>query len=140
MERRGDIPGRFALSPRCVLWDLKEVEAWLAELRRERYTPTSAAGIPTCASAGRDRFGPDAVEVSAAIGASATARPCEPKIGPSAPLGLNRYGTNLDWHDPKVQPGVEASGGGHHPQGSTGAGVELTQSARLDRPVNITQI
>lgn len=33
MERRGEFPRRFALSPRCVVWDLGEVEAWLA-LRR----------------------------------------------------------------------------------------------------------
>src|SRR5512146_770303 len=33
MEQRGEFPRRFALSPRCVVWDLAEVEAWLA-LRR----------------------------------------------------------------------------------------------------------
>jgi signal transduction histidine kinase len=33
MEQRGEFPRRFALSPRCVVWDLSEVEAWLA-LRR----------------------------------------------------------------------------------------------------------
>lgn len=36
MERRGDFPRRFALSPRCVVWDLAEVEAWLAQRREER--------------------------------------------------------------------------------------------------------
>jgi prophage regulatory protein len=30
MEQRGEFPRRFALSPRCVVWDLAEVEAWLA--------------------------------------------------------------------------------------------------------------
>ena len=30
MEQRGDFPRRFALSPRTVVWDLAEVEAWLA--------------------------------------------------------------------------------------------------------------
>src|ERR1700751_3156895 len=29
MEQRGQFPRRFALSPRCVVWDLGEVEAWL---------------------------------------------------------------------------------------------------------------
>jgi prophage regulatory protein len=29
MEQRGEFPRRFALSPRCVVWDLGEVEAWL---------------------------------------------------------------------------------------------------------------
>jgi prophage regulatory protein len=33
MEQRGDFPLRFALSPRCVVWDLAEVEAWLASRR-----------------------------------------------------------------------------------------------------------
>jgi prophage regulatory protein len=35
MEQRGEFPRRFALSSRCVVWDLAEVEAWLA-LRRAR--------------------------------------------------------------------------------------------------------
>ncbi|WP_292067930.1 helix-turn-helix transcriptional regulator [Brevundimonas sp. UBA7664] len=34
MEQRGQFPRRFALTPRCVVWDLAEVEAWLM-LRRE---------------------------------------------------------------------------------------------------------
>ena len=34
MEQRGEFPRRFALSPRCVVWDLTEVEAWLEERRR----------------------------------------------------------------------------------------------------------
>lgn len=33
MEQRGEFPKRFALSPRCVVWNLAEVEAWLAERR-----------------------------------------------------------------------------------------------------------
>jgi prophage regulatory protein len=33
MEQRGEFPQRFALSPRCVVWDLAEVEAWLAARR-----------------------------------------------------------------------------------------------------------
>jgi prophage regulatory protein len=35
MEQRGEFPKRFLLTPRCVVWDLAEVEAWLA-LRRTR--------------------------------------------------------------------------------------------------------
>ena len=35
MEQRGQIPRRFLLTPRCVVWDLAEVEAWLA-LRRAK--------------------------------------------------------------------------------------------------------
>lgn len=33
MERRGQFPKRFLLTPRCVVWDLAEVEAWLAHRR-----------------------------------------------------------------------------------------------------------
>ena len=33
MEQRGKFPRRFALSPRCVVWDLEEVETWLAARR-----------------------------------------------------------------------------------------------------------
>lgn len=33
MEQRGQFPRRFALSARCVVWDLAEVEAW--PLRRQ---------------------------------------------------------------------------------------------------------
>jgi len=35
MEQRDEFPKRFLLTPRCVVWDLDEVEAWLA-LRRTR--------------------------------------------------------------------------------------------------------
>src|SRR5690606_42079765 len=38
MEQRGEFPRRFALSPRCVVWDLAEVDAWL-ESRRSRPIP-----------------------------------------------------------------------------------------------------
>lgn len=33
MERRGEFPKRFNLTARCVVWDLAEVEAWLAARR-----------------------------------------------------------------------------------------------------------
>lgn len=36
MEKRGDFPRRFNLTPRCVVWDLDEVETWL-EQRRQTY-------------------------------------------------------------------------------------------------------
>ncbi|MDX0436403.1 AlpA family phage regulatory protein [Sinorhizobium medicae] len=38
MEQRGEFPRRFGLSPRCVVWDLAEVEACL-ESRRTRSIP-----------------------------------------------------------------------------------------------------
>ncbi len=34
MEQRGEFPRRFYLTPRCVVWDLAEVEAWLEECQR----------------------------------------------------------------------------------------------------------
>lgn len=43
MEQRGEFPRRFALSPRCVVWDLSEVEAWLAA---RRSTPIARAQSP----------------------------------------------------------------------------------------------
>lgn len=42
MEQRGQFPTRFLLTPRCVVWDLGEVEAWLAMRRAKpiaRATP-----------------------------------------------------------------------------------------------------
>ena len=33
MEQRGEFPRRFALTPRCVVWDLSEVQEWLAARR-----------------------------------------------------------------------------------------------------------
>ncbi len=38
MEARGEFPRRFALSPRCVVWDLAEVEEWLASRRANPIT------------------------------------------------------------------------------------------------------
>jgi prophage regulatory protein len=40
MEQRGEFPKRFFLTPRCVVWDLAEVEAWLYERRRASETDT----------------------------------------------------------------------------------------------------
>ena len=34
MEKRGDFPRRFNLTPRCVVWDLGEIENWLEERRK----------------------------------------------------------------------------------------------------------
>ncbi len=38
MELRGVFPRRFALTPRCVVWDLSEVQAWLAARRSKPIT------------------------------------------------------------------------------------------------------
>lgn len=34
MEQRGEFPKRFNLTPRCVVWDLDEVQVWIEERRR----------------------------------------------------------------------------------------------------------
>jgi len=46
MEQRGEFPRRFALSPRCVVWDLAEIEAWL-DARRNK--PVARAPHPDVA-------------------------------------------------------------------------------------------
>jgi prophage regulatory protein len=33
MEQRGEFPRRFNLTPRCVVWDLAEVDAWVQARR-----------------------------------------------------------------------------------------------------------
>ncbi|MBL1257218.1 AlpA family transcriptional regulator [Methylocystis sp. Sn-Cys] len=43
MEQRGEFPRRFALSPRCIVWDLAEVHAWLLA---RRATPIRRAQHP----------------------------------------------------------------------------------------------
>jgi prophage regulatory protein len=37
MEKRGEFPRRFNLTPRCVVWDLAEVEAWIEDRQRTSY-------------------------------------------------------------------------------------------------------
>jgi predicted DNA-binding transcriptional regulator AlpA len=34
LERRGDFPQRFYLTARCVVWDLREIEAWIEGRRK----------------------------------------------------------------------------------------------------------
>ncbi|MBK1822267.1 AlpA family transcriptional regulator [Burkholderia sp. 500H] len=43
MERRGEFPRRFNLTPRCVVWDLAEVEAWIEERKQ---TPRGNSSKP----------------------------------------------------------------------------------------------
>jgi len=45
MEKRGEFSRRFNLTPRCVVWDLEEVEAWL-EQRRQAYIEGRAKIAP----------------------------------------------------------------------------------------------
>ena len=37
MEQRGEFPRRFSLTPRCVVWDLAEIEAWIEQRKCESY-------------------------------------------------------------------------------------------------------
>ncbi len=46
MEKRGEFPRRFNLTPRCVVWDLEEVWAWL-EQRRQTYLAGRAKIAPS---------------------------------------------------------------------------------------------
>jgi prophage regulatory protein len=41
MEQRGEFPRRFNLSPRCVVWDLAEVEAWVASRKADAEAGTN---------------------------------------------------------------------------------------------------
>lgn len=45
MEQRGEFPRRFALSPRCVVWDLGEVEAWLESRRTKPILPAKSPDV-----------------------------------------------------------------------------------------------
>lgn len=45
MERRGEFPRRFNLTPRCVVWDLAEVEAWIEERKQARCGSTSKPDV-----------------------------------------------------------------------------------------------
>lgn len=47
LEQRGQFPRRFNLTPRCVVWDLNEVQTWLDDRRRQSEEATFArAPIP----------------------------------------------------------------------------------------------
>lgn len=46
MEKRGEFPRRFAISPRCVVWDLDEIERWM-ESQKEAGKQAIRPGV-TC--------------------------------------------------------------------------------------------
>jgi len=46
MEQRGEFPKRFRLTPRCVVWDLSEVQTWLEKRRRTPVTPAPITPRP----------------------------------------------------------------------------------------------
>lgn len=45
MEQKGQFPRRFLLTPRCVVWDLAEVEAWLRLRRAQPITPAAKPDV-----------------------------------------------------------------------------------------------
>jgi len=45
MERRGEFPRRFNLTPRCVVWDLAEVEAWIEGRKQAPRTDISKPDV-----------------------------------------------------------------------------------------------
>lgn len=45
MEQRGEFPRRFMLSPRCVVWDLGEVETWLESRRTKPIVPAKGPDV-----------------------------------------------------------------------------------------------
>ncbi|MHB1667238.1 helix-turn-helix transcriptional regulator [Thiomonas sp.] len=47
MEQRGEFPRRFRLTPRCVVWDLEEVQAWIEDRKQaSRSAKTDASAGP----------------------------------------------------------------------------------------------
>lgn len=47
MEQRGEFPRRFRLTPRCVVWDLEEVQAWIEDRKQaSRSANTDASAGP----------------------------------------------------------------------------------------------
>jgi prophage regulatory protein len=45
LEQRGEFPRRFRLSPKCVVWDLGEVEAWLDARRANSIKPAPGPDV-----------------------------------------------------------------------------------------------
>ncbi|MDR1934656.1 MAG: AlpA family phage regulatory protein [Candidatus Accumulibacter sp.] len=41
MEKRGDFPRRFAITPRLVAWDLEEVEKWIEARKSAAIQPVA---------------------------------------------------------------------------------------------------
>lgn len=39
MEKRGEFPRRFAITPRMVAWDLQEIEAWMDKCKAAGVLP-----------------------------------------------------------------------------------------------------
>lgn len=55
LERKGEFPRRFSLSPRCVVWDLAEIEAWLRDQRQASDDGLAVRAAPPDVSRRRTR-------------------------------------------------------------------------------------
>lgn len=44
LEKNGQFPKRFYLTKRCVVWDLAEVEAWIASKRTSTHASETTCG------------------------------------------------------------------------------------------------
>lgn len=49
MEKRGEFPRRFAITPRLVAWDLREIEKWIEERKSAAMQPM-APGLQAAAA------------------------------------------------------------------------------------------
>lgn len=45
MEDRGEFPKRFNLTPRCVVWDKSEVEAWMEARKANPAMPKNSENL-----------------------------------------------------------------------------------------------
>lgn len=45
MEKRGDFPKRFNLTPRCIVWDYDEIVEWIEARRAAPATPTHGPDV-----------------------------------------------------------------------------------------------
>ena len=86
MEQRGEFPRRFALSPRCIVWDLAEVEAWLmarraAPIRRAQHPDVTKR--KTRPVKGRDQA-PSRAACGKSVGHTSGRRSRRPRYPPTA--------------------------------------------------------
>ena len=45
LEKAGKFPKRFHLTPRCAVWDLEEIETWIAERRAALIKPAPPPNV-----------------------------------------------------------------------------------------------
>lgn len=65
MEQRGEFPRHFLLTPRCVVWDLLEIEAWIEDRRKTSVARAEKAPHPDVRLRKMAQKGADTAEKSA---------------------------------------------------------------------------